>query len=158
VEVDLKNKPEALWKLNPYGKVPVLADGDTVVYESNVIDEYLEEKYPAPPLMPKSAAARARVRIWMDYANTRLHAAAHEIARGDDKEKAKEKLKDYLTALELEMTGREYLAGDYSLADATLIPFFVRRQRYGFDIDGRLPHLERWMERVLGRAAVKSTL
>jgi glutathione S-transferase len=158
VEVDLKNKPKELLDLNPYGKVPVLVDGEAVIYESNIIDEYLEEKYPDIPLMPKDLQHKARVRIWMDYSNTRLHTAAHEILHGKDQEKAQEKLKDYLTALELEMAGREYVAGDYSLADITLIPFFVRRRRYHFEIDDRLPNLKNWMERVLARPAVQSTL
>jgi RNA polymerase-associated protein len=158
VEVDLKNKPQELLKLNPYGKVPVLVDDQAVVYESNIIDEYLDEKYPDVRLMPGDPAARARVRIWMDYCNTRLHGAAHEILHGKDQEKAQAKLKEYLTELEPEMAGREYIAGDYSLADVTLIPFFIRRQRYRFEIDERLPNLQRWMERVLARPAVKSTL
>jgi glutathione S-transferase len=158
VEVDLKNKPQELLDLNPYAKVPVLVDGETVIYESNIIDEYLEENYPEVPLMPKDPAHKAQVRIWMDYSNTRLHAAAHEISRGKDPEKAQEKLKDYLTALELEMAGREYVAEEYSLADITLIPFFVRRQRYHFEIDDRLPNLKSWMERVLARPAVQFTL
>jgi glutathione S-transferase len=158
VEVDLKNKPQELRELNPYGKVPVLVDDQAVIYESNIIDEYLEEKYPDVCLMPGDPAARARARIWMDYCNTRLHGAAHDILHGDNQEKAQEKLKDYLTALELEMAGREYLAGGYSLADITLIPFFIRRQRYRFEIDQRLPNLQRWMDRMLARPAVQSTL
>ncbi len=158
MEVDLKNKPKELLELNPYAKVPVLVDNETVVYESNIIDEYLEENYPEVPLMPKDPAHKARVRIWMDYCNTQLHTAAHEILHGKDQEKAQEKLKDYLTALELEMAGREYVAREYSLADVTLIPFFVRRQRYRFEIDDRLPNLKNWMERVLARPAVQSTL
>jgi glutathione S-transferase len=158
VEVDLKNKPKELLELNPYGKVPVLVDGDLVIYESNIIDEYLEEKYPDGRLMPENPAERARVRIWMDYCNTRLHVDAHHILHGEDHEKALEKLKDHLTALELEMAGREYFIGDYSLADITFIPFFIRRQRYRFEIDHRLPNLKRWMDRVLARPAVQSTL
>jgi len=156
--VDLKNKPKELWELNPYGKVPVLVDDQAVIYESNIIDEYLEEKYPEVRLMPEDPAEKARVRIWMDYCNTRLHAAAHDILHGKEREKAQEKLKDHLTALELEMAGRNYIDGDYSLADITLIPFFVRRQRYGFEIDGRLPNLKGWMDRLLARPAVQSTL
>jgi glutathione S-transferase len=156
--VDLKNKPKELLELNPYGKVPVLVDGEAVIYESNIINEYLEEEYPKIPLTPKDPSQRARVRIWMDYCNTQLHTAAHEILHGKDQEKAEEKLKDYLTALEPEMAGREYVAGDYSLVDITLIPFFVRRQRYRFEIDDRLPNLKNWMERVLARPAVQSTL
>jgi glutathione S-transferase len=158
VEVDLKNKPKELLELNPYAKVPVLVDDEAVIYESNIINEYLEEKYPDIPLMPQDLQRKARVRIWMDYSNTRLHAAAHEISRGEDPIKAQEKLKDYLTALELEMAGREYVAEEYSLADITLIPFFVRRQRYHFEIDDRLPNLKSWMERVLARPAVQFTL
>ncbi|HEV8344556.1 MAG TPA: glutathione S-transferase N-terminal domain-containing protein, partial [Candidatus Binatia bacterium] len=75
IEVDLKNKPTELWEQNPYGKVPVLVDGDVVVYESAIIDEYLDERYPEPSLMPKNLGLRARARIWIDFCNTRLQAA-----------------------------------------------------------------------------------
>jgi GST-like protein len=94
----------------------------------------------------------------MDYGDTRLHAVAHEIAHGKEPEKAKEKLNGYLAALEMKLADREYIAGDYSLADATLMPFFIRRQRYHFEIDERLPNLKNWMERTLARPAVQSTL
>ncbi len=159
--MDLKNKPKELLELNPYGKVPVLVDGDAIIYESNIINEYLEEKYRDVPLMPKGPEQRARVRIWMDYCNSRLHAAAHEVLHGTDPEKtekAKEQLRGLLTSLEPEMAGHEYIAGDYSLADITFIPFFTRQQRYQVAIDERLPHVKRWMERLLARTAVRSTL
>jgi len=90
--VDLKNKPKDLLELNPYAKVPVLVDDDAVIYESNIINEYLEEKHPEVRLMPEDLRARARVRIWMDYANSRLHATAHEILHGPDKDKAKKSM------------------------------------------------------------------
>ena len=156
--MDLKNKPKELLELNPYGKVPVLVDGDAVIYESNIINEYLEEKYSEVRLMPKELKERARARIWMDYCNSRLHAAAHDVLHGADPEKAKERLRQYLSALESEIAAREYICGDYSLADITFIPFFTRRQRYQVEIDDRLPHVKRWMERLLARPAVKSTL
>jgi glutathione S-transferase len=156
--VDLKNKPKELVELNPYGKVPVLVDDDAVVYESNIINEYLEEKHPEVPLMPKDLPQRARVRIWMDYSNSRLHGAAHEVLHGPDQEKAKARLRNYLQALDTEMADREFIAGDYSLADVAFIPFFVRRERYHAEIDERLPRVKRWMERLLARPAVQSTL
>ena len=145
-------------ELNPYGKVPVLVDGDAVIYESAIINEYLEEKYPQIPLMPREQAQRARVRIWIDFCNTRLQAAGSEIAHGIDPEKAKGKLQGYLTALEREMNGRDYIAGNYSLADITFIPFFTRQQRYGVAIDDTLPKLKQWVESLLARPAVRSTL
>src|SRR5207253_8763063 len=79
IEVDLKNKPKDLLELNPYAKVPVLVDGDGVIYESAIINEYLEEKYPTTPLMPNDQLQRAKVRIWIDFFNSRIHPAAHDI-------------------------------------------------------------------------------
>lgn len=158
IEVDLKNKPKDLLELNPYGKVPVLVDDDAVIYESAIIDEYLEEKYPDPPLMPKDPAARARVRIWVDFCNNRLQAAAHELRYGSDPEKAKKQIREHLSILDRQMKDQEYIAGDYSLADITFIPFFTRQDRYGVTVDGSVPHVKRWMERLLARPAVSSTL
>jgi glutathione S-transferase len=158
IEVDLKNKPTELWEQNPYGKVPVLVDGDVVVYESAIIDEYLDERYPEPSLMPKNLGLRARARIWIDFCNTRLQAAGGDVAHGREVEKAKKKLEEHLQTLEKQMAGRNYLIGDYSLADITYIPFFTRQQRYGVTIDGSLPNVRQWMDRLLSRPAVKSTL
>jgi glutathione S-transferase len=158
IEVDLKNKPTELWEQNPYGKVPVLVDGDVVVYESAIIDEYLDERYPEPSLMPKNLGLRARARIWIDFCNTRLQAAGGDVAHGREVEKAKKKLEEHLQTLEKQMAGRNYLIGDYSLADITYIPFFTRQQRYGVTIDGSLPNVKQWVDRLLSRPAVKSTL
>ncbi len=158
IEVDLKNKPPDLWRLNPYGKVPVLVDGETVVYESAIINEYLEEKYPEISLMPKDPGARSRVRIWVDFCNTRLHGAGSEVLHGSDPEKAKQQLRQHYLNVEREITGKDYIAGDYSLADITFIPFYVRRERYGVPIDENFPNFQRWMERLVARPAVRSTL
>jgi glutathione S-transferase len=135
----------------------VLVDDGTVVYESAIINEYLEEKYPEVALLPKDPAHRARVRIWIDYANTRLQRAAGYIAHAYQVEKSKEELQQYLATLNQEMRGREYIAADYSLADITYIPFFTRLDRYQATIDERLPHVKAWMERLLARPAVRAT-
>ena len=135
----------------------MLVDGDAVVYESAIINEYLEEKYPAVPLMPKDLLSRARVRIWVDYCNTRLQRAGGYIAHDYEVEKSKEELKQYLATLDKEMEAREYIVGDYSLADITYIPFFVRLERYQATIDNRLPHLKAWMDRLLSRPTVQAT-
>jgi glutathione S-transferase len=138
--------------------VPVIVDGSVVVYESAIINEYLDEKYPRIPLMPKDPGSRSRARIWIDFCNTRLQAAGSDVAHGNDPEKAKEKVRQHLATLDREMTGQDYIAGDYSLADITFIPFFTRQQRYGVSIDDSVPHVKRWVERLLARPAVRSTL
>ena len=84
VPIDLRKleqkTPEYL-AMNPYGKVPVLVDGDTVLYESCIINEYLEDRYPDPPLLPSEPALRARIRILIDYASTTPMTATRPSAR-----------------------------------------------------------------------------
>ena len=135
----------------------MLVDGDGVIYESAIIDEYLEEKYPQVPLLPRDPLQRARARIWIDYCNTRLQQAGGYIAHDHEVEKSKEKVRGYLATLNQEMRERKYLAGEYSLADITYIPFFCRLQRYQTTIGSDLPHVKAWMQRLLDRPAVRAT-
>lgn len=135
----------------------MLVDGEGVIYESAIINEYLEEQYPGVPLMPRDPLLRSRARIWIDYCNTRLQQAAGYIAHNHEVEMSKEKLRGYLATLDQEMKDREYIAGEYSLADITYIPFFCRLQRYQTTIGNDVPHLRAWMQRLLDRPAVRST-
>jgi len=154
----LKNKPSDLVQRNPYSKVPVLVDGDGVIYESAIIDEYLEEKFPQARLMPTDLLLRAKARIWVDYMSTRLHAAASDITHDREPVKARERMKQHLTTLDKEMAGRKYLVGEYSLADVSYIPFYTRRERYGVVIDDIYPNLNRWGEDLIARPQVKPTI
>lgn len=128
-----------------------------MIYESAIINEYLEEKYPAVPLMPRDALDRARARIWIDFCNTRLQAAAGNIAHDYEVEESKKKVQGYLETLDREMRDREYIAGEYSLADITYIPFFCRLERYRTAIGEEFPYLNAWMARLLNRPAVRDT-
>ena len=149
--MDLKNKPKDLLELNPYAKVPVLVDGEGVIYESAILNEYLDEKYPTTRLMPDDRLLRAKARIWIDFFNSRIHPAAHDIAHDKEPEKAKERMRKHLETLDQEMAGKRYIVGDYSLADVTFIPFYTRRQRYGCDHRRQLAQLE-----ALGRRSHRS--
>ena len=157
MECDLKNKSEELVTLNPYGKVPVLVDGDTVIYESAVINEYLDEKFPEVSLMPSDLAKRAEVRIWIDFCNTRLQAAAGNIRHDHEVEKNKKWLREHLETLDKRMAGRDYIVDDYSLADITYVPFFTRQDSYRTSITDDLPNVKRWRDTLLERPKVKST-
>lgn len=157
IECDLGNKPQDLLTLNPYGKVPVLVDGEGVVYESAIINEYLDEKYPTVPLMPRDPLLRSRARIWIDFANTRLQRAAGYIAHDYQVERSRAEVQAFLRVLNTEMRDREFIAGDYSLADITFIPFFCRLERYQTTIGDDLPNVKRWMARLLDRPAVRRT-
>ncbi len=158
IECDLKNKSKELLERNPYGKVPVLEDDGAVIYESAIIDEYLEDKYPALPLMSQDLAERARARIWVDYCNSRLQRAGGFVAHDYKVEQSKAEIVEYLRELDAHMRGRDYIAGAYSLADITFIPFFTRLDRYQATIGDDLPNVTAWMKRLLDRPAVKETL
>jgi glutathione S-transferase len=154
----LKNKPKDLLELNPYAKVPVLVDDGGVIYESAIVNEYLQEKYPATRLLPADPLRRAKVRIWIDFFNTRVHPAAGDIAHNRDKEKAIVRMKTHLETLERELAGKKFIVDEYSLADVTFIPFYTRRERYGVTIGDSFPNVRRWGEELIARPAVAGTL
>ena len=145
-------------KQNPYGKVPVLVDGVGVIYESAVINEYLDEKFPQLQLMPADLLQRAKVRIWIDFLNTRVHPAASDITHNRAPDKARERMRQHLQALDEEIAGKDYLVGNYSLADISFIPFYTRRERYGVVIEDNYPNLKRWGEALIARPQVAPTI
>ena len=159
--------PEYL-KLNPYGKVPVLTDDATVLYESLIINEYLDEKYPNPPLMPKDPAKRAKARILIDYGMAHFDAPYQRLRMElmkDAKEQnqqviatAKAELKKLLQRLEDEIGEQQYLLGDFSLVDADLLPRFTRLEGFGVLPDPSLPRLGNYLERVKARPSVRAVL
>jgi glutathione S-transferase len=136
----------------------VLVDGAGVIYESAIINEYLDENFSELPLLPRNALQRAKARIWVDFLNSRIHPAASDITHDREADRARQRLQQHLNTLESEMTGRNFIVGDYSLADVSFIPFYTRRQRYGVTIDDNYPNLKRWGEELLARPAVACTL
>lgn len=169
VPVDLRKQeqkaPEYL-AMNPYGKVPVLVDGDTVLYESCIINEYLEDKYPDPPLLPANPSARARIRILIDYGITHTN-DSHQAIRAEMMKPEGERDADALAAakvrfieelqpLERELGGRDYMAGDFSLLDAAHVPRIMRHVQWGVLPDPSLPLLQAWYERMTARASVRA--
>src|SRR5882724_9525265 len=79
IEIDLKNKPASFSKISPYGKVPLLQHGDVKIWESTIINEYLDEVFSDPPLMPSSPSDRALAHIWIKFTDERLYAATHSL-------------------------------------------------------------------------------
>ena len=171
VPIDLRaqeQKTPDYLKLNPYGKVPVLTDDGTVLYESCIINEYLEEKYPNPPLMPKEPGKKARARILVDYGMTHFDAPYQKLRMELMKEQkdqnqqvidgAKGDLKRMLKRFEEEIGDQQYLMGDFSLVDADLLPRFTRLEGFGVLPDPSLPRLGRYLERMKARPSVKAIL
>lgn len=170
VRIDLKKgeqKHPDFLKINPYGKVPAIVDGDTVVYESCIIAEYLDDKYPEPSLMPKDPAQRAKIRILTDYGVIHLF-TAHRVLRDEitkpENERdpavvdaAKNDLRKLLLRFEQEMGQHAYLAGDsISLLDTNFVARFVQWERFGVLPNSSLPRLTTWLERMKKRPSIQA--
>jgi glutathione S-transferase len=155
-----QKKPEYL-AINPVGKVPALIDQEVVVHDSTIINEYLEDKYPQTPLLPADPALRARARSFEDYADAYLAPSLAKIMlnmRKPEAERDHEKIKegerevrDHLAFLDRELKGREFVAGQMSLADISFMPPLANYERAGYKIGAEFPHLHAWWERMKAR-------
>ncbi len=165
-EVDLSNKSEEFLNVSPYGKVPVIVvDGDSI-YESNIVNQYLDEVTGEPKLVPEDPKQRAYARIWMAFADTDFFPAVFVASvgreRGFSEEKiseAFEKLKTALGKLEERLEGRDYLADEFSLADIAQAGNFVRlrelEERGEVSLEG-YPNVAVWIERIERRESYKA--
>jgi glutathione S-transferase len=169
IEIDLQNKSANFLKISPYGKVPVLKHGDHRVWESAVINEYLEEIFPEPPLLPKAPIQRAQARIWINFADTRLFVATGKLLYGSpDPQQQAEVAKDvieYLQLVEAELQamsedGPYWLGAELSLVDLTYYPWFeqlaVLEHFQGFQLPSGLERLKKWREAVANRESVRA--
>jgi glutathione S-transferase len=166
-EVDLSNKSEEFLSVSPYGKVPVLSVNGASLYESNIVNEYLDEVYDSPKLMPEDPEERAFVRSWMAFADDYFFASVYRVRMGlqrgyseDEIQEAKEKLYDALSRLEHQLEGREYLVGEYTLADIAHAGNFHRLRvltKSGEVSVHEYSNIMAWVERVEGRESYKAS-
>jgi glutathione S-transferase len=168
-EVDLANKPAWFEEVSPYSKVPVLKHGDAVIYESTIINEFIEETWPDPPLLPSDPALRAKARIWIDYANTRYSTIHYKLLMAQEPDRRRE-LAEEMTGMFVFMedeglarlgAGPYWLGGEVSLVDLAFWPHFERLPAVthyrGVDIPERCGRLRAWVAAMRTRASVKAT-
>ena len=168
IEIDPQNKPANFLEISPYGKVPVLKHGDNRVWESAIINEYLEETFPDPPLLPTEPIQRAFARIWINFADTRLFATTGKILHGRDSRPTAllTELTEHLLFVEHEGLRKNpastpyWLVTGLSLVDLTFYPWFeqlaVLEHFRGFGLPSGLDRLQEWQAAVAEREAVRS--
>ncbi|MDZ8031515.1 glutathione S-transferase family protein [Nostoc sp. DedSLP04] len=165
IEIDLQNKPDGYTQISRYGKVPAIKHGDVEIYESAIINEYLDEVFPEPPLLPRDPAAKAIARIWIDYANTRLVPAFNKFLRGKDSQEQEQGRKEFTEALlyiEQEGLGKgDYFLGDqFSLVDISFYPWFERlpllEHFRKFTLPAETPRLQTWWNLIGDRSSIQA--
>ncbi|OIO72289.1 MAG: stringent starvation protein A [Zetaproteobacteria bacterium CG1_02_53_45] len=157
-ELEADNLPADFLKINPYGKLPTVIDRDIVFFESSVVNEYLDERYPHPPLKPGSPAERAQMRLAVMQLERELYPLFDDSTNGRKKKDAVKKLNGYLESLNTYLARQEYFIGEqYTLADVTLAPILWRLPSIGVDTS-KLGNLEAYMDRLFERSAFERSL
>jgi RNA polymerase-associated protein len=163
IDVDSGNPPAAMAELNPYNSLPTLVDRDLVLFESKVMMEYLDERFPHPPLLPVYPVARAESRLyiyriekdWSDQVNVILH--------GKEKpaEKARKELRESLIAIAPIFTEKLYfMSEDFTLVDCCLAPILWRLPSLGIDMpqNKQTKPLFAYMDNIFSRESFQASL
>ena len=161
--VDLANLPEDLIDLNPYGTVPTLIDRELALYEANIIIEYLDERFPHPPLMPVYPVSRGRSRLMMHRIENDWYSLAKIILAGEDAakvEKARKELTESLLAVAPILNEAPYfMSEEFSLVDCYLAPLLWRLPAMGIELNGNgAKELKSYMLKVFERESFQASL
>lgn len=162
--VDIDNDPSAaedLAELNPYNETPTLVDRDLLLYDAGVINDYLDERYPHPPLMPVDPVSRARLRLVHFRILRDWYPLAHEIpnATARKADKPRKQLKEAILASnDLFKMGSFLLGDELSLVDCTLGPLFWRLPAYGINLGKPGSAIQAYIQRLISRDSFKASL
>lgn len=156
IDVDIFNKPEDLAVMNPYNTVPVLVERDLILYEANIINEYIDERFPHPQLMPPDPVMRARARLFLHRFENELfcHIPGLESSNAKVAEKARLAVRDNLTQISPVFSKQKFMLGDeFSMLDVAIAPLLWRLDHYGIQLDKDATPLMKYAERLFSRPA-----
>lgn len=161
-EMALGSVSEDLMELNPYGTLPTLVDRDLVLFNSRIIMEYLDERFPHPPLMPVYPVSRGKSRLLMLRIEQDWYSLLNQIEQGDEseKEQATKQLKEELLAIAPIFNQTPYfMSEEFSLVDCYIAPLLWRMQKLGIQFTGSgSKAIKNYMERVYQRDSFKQSV
>lgn len=162
VKVEGNDLPEDLLDLNPYHSVPTLIDRDLVLYDSRVIIEYLDERFPHPPLMPVDPVTRAQFRLALYRIEKDWYSLAEQIEAATDAKQASRirKILEESIVASSEVFGAKkfFLSDEFSLVDCSIAPILWRLQSYGIDIPDHAQSITNYMNDVFSRRSFQESL
>ena len=156
IDVDVDHKPEDLAVINPYNRTPVLVERDLVLHESNIINEYIDERFPHPQLMPADPVARARARLFLYQVEKDVFSHIEALEKGTERqrEKARTAVSDSLTQIAPMFVKQKYWFGDeFSMLDVAISPLLWRLDHYGVGLPKQAAPLMKYAERLFSRPA-----
>ncbi|MBU0753228.1 MAG: glutathione S-transferase N-terminal domain-containing protein [Gammaproteobacteria bacterium] len=153
IDVDLFNKPEDIAVINPYNRVPVLVDRDLVLYEANIINEYIDERFPHPQLMPPDPQTRAKARQLLYTMEHELFSHIDALEKNlKSADKARIHVCDRLTELSPVFNKQKFMLGDdFSMLDVAIAPLLWRLGHYGIELPKVAAPLAKYAERIFSR-------
>ena len=150
---------QELLAINPYGTVPTLIDRELVLYEARIIMEYLDERFPHPPLLPVYPVARAETRKMLHRIETDWYSLMRRIYSGDNADEARELLIHSFVSLEPVFADKPFFLGEeFSLLDCALAPLLWRMEQMGIEIPANAKALSAYMQRLFQRDSFQSSL
>jgi RNA polymerase-associated protein len=147
--------------MNPYNQVPVLVERDLVLHESNIINEYIDERFPHPQLMPADPVMRARARLFLHRFEKELFVHIDALEGGNQKhqDKARALVRDALMQIAPVFTKHKHMLGeDYSMLDVAITPLLWRLDYYGIQMPKQAAPLMKYAERLFARPAFSEAL
>ena len=153
IDVDQMDKSEDLAAINPYNKVPVLVERDLVLTEANIINEYIDERFPHPQLMPADPVMRGRARLFLHRFEQELYSNVNVIMQGGKAvDKSRVIIRDNLTQLAQILTKQKFLLGnEFSMLDVAIAPLLWRLDHYGIQMSKDAAPLLKYSERLFSR-------
>ena len=161
IDVDVFNMPEDLAVINPYNKVPVLVERDLVLHDANIINEYIDERFPHPQLMPADPVMRARARLFLRRFEDELYCHIHAIEHGAQKiaDKARQAMRDNLMQIAPVFLKQKYMLGEeFSMLDVAIAPLLWRLDHYGIQLSKEAAPLMKYAERLFSRPAYSEAM
>ena len=161
IDVDVYNKPEDLALINPHNNVPVLVERDLILYEANIINEYIDERFPHPQLMPADPAMRARARLFLHRFESEIfcHVPALESGVQRAVDKARLAVRDSLAQITPIFSRQKYMLNDeFSMLDVAIAPMLWRLDYYGIQLDKEAAPLMKYAERLFSRPAYSEAM
>ncbi len=159
-DIDLFNKPEDISLMNPYGTVPILVERDLILYESNIINEYIDERFPHPQLMPADPIMRARARLFLHNFEKEIFIYVSILEdrakRGDEAilNRARTTIRDRLSQIASLMAKNRYIMGDeFTMLDVAIAPLLWRLDHYGIELPKSAAAIQKYAERIFSRPA-----